>query len=122
MNLYPYTAGHLMIVPYRHVARLGELTTKERDELIRLAQRAEGILEALFDLPTMQIGINIGRCAGAGVDGHLHIHLVPLGPEKPSRPAPQDPSLPPEALVTTRDRLRSAWADAAPAQDHLSGS
>ncbi|MGH8004165.1 MAG: HIT family protein [Limisphaerales bacterium] len=77
MNLYPYTSGHLMIVPYRHVAGLSNLTTEESAEMMGLAARAvEGMKKALRP-EGFNLGINLGRAAGAGVAGHLHLHVVP---------------------------------------------
>ncbi len=77
MNLYPYNTGHVMIVPKRHVASLSELDNQEKLELMLLTQAAiEGIRETLQP-HGFNVGLNLGRVAGAGVEDHLHIHVVP---------------------------------------------
>lgn len=77
LNLYPYNNGHLMVVPHRHIAALVEAQPEELIELIGLARRAEMALTEAYAPHGMNVGINLGRAAGAGVAGHLHIHLVP---------------------------------------------
>jgi ATP adenylyltransferase len=77
VNVYPYNTGHLMVVPYVHVATLGDLDTAARAELIELAARSEALLQDTYHCQGMNIGVNIGRCAGAGIHEHLHLHLVP---------------------------------------------
>ena len=111
LNLYPYTTGHLMVVPYRHVAKLQDLTPAEIEEMSALLGRAERAVESEYRTSRMHIGLNIGRCAGAGVDGHLHAHLVPRHQDAVGEPgsARQDSV---ESLIETRDRLRRAWAAA----------
>ncbi len=77
MNLYPYNSGHVMISPRRHVARLSEATVEEVTELMLLARRGEAILQELYRPDGINVGMNLGRSAGAGVDGHIHLHVVP---------------------------------------------
>ena len=77
LNLFPYTNGHLMIVPNRHVASLGDTSVEERSELIELTRRAEAALTEAYAPDGMNMGINLGKPAGAGVPGHLHMHVVP---------------------------------------------
>lgn len=77
LNLYPYTTGHLMVVPYRHLSRFHHLTTEERAELARLLRWSERILRTVTGASRFHAGINLGRAGGAGVEGHLHVHLVP---------------------------------------------
>lgn len=77
LNLYPYTNGHLMIVPYDHVATLGEARTEVLAEMIELTQRAEVALTAVYQPGGVNIGMNVGECAGAGVAGHIHMHVLP---------------------------------------------
>jgi ATP adenylyltransferase len=79
LNLYPYTTGHLMIVPYRHLPRFAALREDERKEIGDGLRRAERILRRVLAAGFFHAGINLGRAAGAGVDGHLHVHLVPRG-------------------------------------------
>ncbi|HLG93862.1 MAG TPA: HIT domain-containing protein, partial [candidate division Zixibacteria bacterium] len=77
MNLYPYTSGHLMIVPYRHIAELSDLTPEESAEMMGLAARAIKGMKKALRAEGFNLGMNLGRAAGAGVAGHLHLHVVP---------------------------------------------
>jgi ATP adenylyltransferase len=77
LNLYPYNNGHLMVVPERHVATLEASTPEERVELMRFTRHAEMALTEAYTPQGINIGINLGRPAGAGVVDHLHVHLVP---------------------------------------------
>jgi len=77
LNRYPYSTGHLMIAPYQHVATLEDAGTAVLEEMMRLAQRAEATLRAVYQPEGMNFGFNIGRCAGAGVAGHIHMHGLP---------------------------------------------
>src|SRR5579859_3139441 len=77
LNLYPYNNGHLMVVPQRHLPSLQSTTAQERDELMRLTRLSEMALTEAYAPHGVNVGINLGRAAGAGVVDHLHIHLVP---------------------------------------------
>jgi ATP adenylyltransferase len=77
LNLYPYATGHLMVVPCRHLPRFRDLRVDERAEVAAMLRRAERILREVTGARRFHAGINLGRAAGAGVDGHLHAHLVP---------------------------------------------
>jgi ATP adenylyltransferase len=77
MNRYPYTVGHLMVVPYRKVAELSALGENEIVELWNLVVHAQALLRAAVKAQGFNIGLNLGECAGAGVPDHLHIHVVP---------------------------------------------
>jgi ATP adenylyltransferase len=77
LNLYPYNTGHMMIVPDRHVADLTTATPEELAELMRFTRRAEMAVTEAYAPQGINIGINLGRTAGAGIVGHLHVHLVP---------------------------------------------
>jgi ATP adenylyltransferase len=77
LNLYPYNNGHLMVVPNRHVATLAEATSEELGELMRLTQAAETALTEAYRAHGINVGMNLGRQAGAGVEDHMHIHVVP---------------------------------------------
>lgn len=77
LNKYPYNNGHLMVVPRRHVARLAEAEAVELTELINLTRVAETALTEVYGAHGINVGMNLGRPAGAGVVGHLHVHLVP---------------------------------------------
>lgn len=98
LNLYPYTTGHLMVVPYRHLPRFCDLTGEERAELARLLRESERILRAATGARRFHAGINLGRAAGAGVEGHLHAHLVPRDAreEWADTPGAEEPALPVE--------------------------
>ena len=77
LNLYPYNNGHLMVVPNRHAPNLATLTADEQAELMRLTRHAEMALTEAYAPQGINIGINLGKPAGAGVLDHLHVHLVP---------------------------------------------
>ena len=77
LNLYPYNNGHLMVVPNRHIASLAAATHEELCEMIELTQRAEVALGEAYAPHGMNVGINLGKPAGAGILDHLHIHVVP---------------------------------------------
>jgi ATP adenylyltransferase len=77
MNLYPYNSGHLMIAPHRHVASLTEATPEELGEMMELTRRLEGILLDVYHPDGVNVGMNLGKPAGAGVAGHIHLHVVP---------------------------------------------
>lgn len=77
LNKYPYNNGHLMISPVRHVSKLEELTPEESIDLFRLLRHSSATLTDVFKPEGFNIGMNVGKAAGAGVDGHIHIHVVP---------------------------------------------
>lgn len=77
MNLYPYNCGHLMIAPYRHTNKLENLKENEYTEILKLAQLWIKILKKLIKPPGFNLGMNLGKIAGAGIDKHLHLHIVP---------------------------------------------
>lgn len=77
LNTYPYNGGHLMVVPYRQTADLDELTEDEMTDLFKLTRRCQSALRKLMKPDGFNIGINLGKVAGAGIVEHLHIHVVP---------------------------------------------
>jgi ATP adenylyltransferase len=77
LNLYPYNNGHIMVVPYRHVATFALLTVEELQEIALLVQRSEMALNEAYRPQAMNVGVNLGRPAGGGIPEHLHVHLVP---------------------------------------------
>jgi len=77
LNLFPYTTGHLMITPYRHVAQLEDLTEEEAAELMQLTRLAVRCLREVYRPQGFNLGMNLGECAGAGIAGHLHMHVLP---------------------------------------------
>jgi len=77
MNRYPYTSGHLMVVPKRHVAWPGELSREEYGELSELVRRSLDVLKKAFSPQGFNVGMNLGEAAGAGIVDHFHIHVLP---------------------------------------------
>src|SRR4051812_11298472 len=80
LNLYPYTSGHLMIAPYAHVATLEECDEAAAGEMMFLTRRAQRHLRESYSAPAFNLGMNIGSAAGAGVAGHIHMHVLPRWP------------------------------------------
>ena len=80
LNLYPYTTGHLMVAPYAHVAMLDELSPESAAELMDLTQAAVRRLREVYRPQGLNLGMNLGECAGAGIAGHLHMHVLPRWP------------------------------------------
>jgi len=76
LNLYPYTSGHLLVIPYRHVAELEDLRDDENLESAQLMQKSVAVMKAAMKPDGFTLGLNLGRAAGAGVPGHLHWHVV----------------------------------------------
>lgn len=109
LNRYPYNGGHLMVVPYRQVAELGDLTLEELTDLMRLTQRCVAALKRVMNPDGFNIGLNLGRAAGAGIEDHLHLHVVPrwVG-DTNFMPVLADTKVLPEALNETAARLRAA--------------
>jgi ATP adenylyltransferase len=77
LNLYPYNNGHLMVVPNRHLKSLAALTASEQAEMMALTRLSEMVLTDTYHPQGINVGINLGKAAGAGIENHLHIHLVP---------------------------------------------
>jgi len=111
LNLYPYNSGHVMVVPFRHVAVLRDLDDEELLDLSRLVDRTVGVLEQVLRPEGYNIGLNLGRAAGAGVEDHLHVHVVPrwVG-DTNFMPVLAETKVLPEHLRTTRARLAEGFA------------
>jgi ATP adenylyltransferase len=77
VNRYPYTGGHLMIVPFRHLSSIIDLLSEEREELFKLMDLSVRVLTEAMKPEGFNIGMNLGKAAGAGIDDHMHIHVVP---------------------------------------------
>ena len=77
MNRYPYTNGHLLVVPLAHCADLSDMTQQQRADLMELAELGNRLLKEAMNPQGINLGMNLGRCAGAGVPGHVHMHIVP---------------------------------------------
>ncbi|CAN5876721.1 HIT domain-containing protein [soil metagenome] len=110
LNLFPYNNAHLMVVPNRHVATLAQATPEERRELIDLAGVAETAITEAYAPHGMNMGINLGKPAGAGIPGHLHLHVVPRwnGDTNFMTVVGQTRVLP-EELPQTADKLRPVF-------------
>jgi ATP adenylyltransferase len=80
LNLFPYTSGHLMIAPYDHVPTLEDADEATAGELMLLTRTAQTHLRSVYRAPGFNIGMNIGACAGAGIAGHIHMHVLPRWP------------------------------------------
>ena len=107
LNLFPYNNGHLMVVPNRHVASLGDTTADERVELMDLTRHAEAALTEAYAPHGMNMGINLGKPAGAGVPGHLHMHVVPRwGGDTNFMTVVGQTRVLPEELPATAEKLR----------------
>jgi ATP adenylyltransferase len=107
LNRYPYTSGHVMIVPYAHIPDLKDCDAETLAEMMLLAQRAEGALAATYKPDGVNLGMNLGRAAGAGVTGHVHLHVLPrwIG-DANFMSVVGETRVEPEDLRTTYDKLR----------------
>jgi ATP adenylyltransferase len=110
LNLYPYGSGHLMIVPFRHVAAPGDLEADERLEMWEQLAEALKALESALGAQGHNAGFNLGAAAGAGIEDHLHLHVVPrwVG-DVNFMPVLADVRVMPQALSETRAALAAAW-------------
>jgi ATP adenylyltransferase len=107
LNAYPYASGHLMAVLNRHVGPLGEARPEELADALRLVQRAVYALRLEYGAEGFNIGINLGRVAGAGIEDHLHVHVVPRwAGDGNFMPVVGETRVLPEDLTTTWERLR----------------
>ncbi len=110
MNSYPYNPGHLMIAPYRHLASLEELTGDELHEHFEIVTRSIKLLRQVFNPGGFNIGINIGKIAGAGIDAHVHTHIVPRWQADTNfMPVISDVRVVPEALAETYKKLEGKF-------------
>ncbi|HET9437266.1 MAG TPA: HIT domain-containing protein [Gaiellaceae bacterium] len=110
LNKYPYSSGHLMVAPRRHLGALAELADREALEIHRLAVRATAVLGDVYGPGGYNLGWNLGHVAGAGIADHVHLHVVPRwAGDTNFMPVLADVKVIPEHLLATRDRLREAW-------------
>ena len=110
MNSYPYNPGHLMIAPFRHVANLDELTNEELKEHFELVRRSVRVLKQVFKPEGFNIGMNLGRIAGAGLDKHIHSHVVPRwAGDTNFMPVIADTNIINEALTETYQKLQGRF-------------
>jgi ATP adenylyltransferase len=110
LNRFPYTTGHVMVVPFAHVADLAGCETETLAEMMTVAQRTEQALRATYHPEGFNLGMNLGRCAGAGVAGHLHLHILPrwVG-DTNFMTVVAETRVEPEDLATTYSKLRRAF-------------
>lgn len=113
MNAYPYTSGHAMVAPYRHVGSITELDADEAAALMHGVQRATATVETVYSPGGVNVGINIGRAAGAGIPGHVHVHVLPRWDgDSNFMTAVAETRVLPESLRQSYDKLRAAWPTA----------
>jgi ATP adenylyltransferase len=110
LNRFPYTSGHLMIVPYEHMPSLELLEVSSRADIMELSARAIQVLQALYSPQGYNLGMNIGNAAGAGISEHVHLHVVPrwVGDTNFMSAVSQTRVLP-ELLEETYQRVRKTW-------------
>jgi ATP adenylyltransferase len=112
LNAFPYTSGHVMVMPYSHLDLLAALPTEAAHELIDLAQLTEEILQRLYRPHGFNFGLNIGKAGGAGVAGHIHLHALPRwAGDTNFMTTIGESRILPEDLETTWKRMRSAFAE-----------
>jgi ATP adenylyltransferase len=112
LNAFPYSTGHILILPYLHVDSLAALPVEDAQEMIGLAQRVESVLRTVYQPAGMNFGLNLGEAGGAGIVGHIHMHALPrwIG-DTNFMTVTADTRVLPEALDTTWSRIRQAWQD-----------
>jgi ATP adenylyltransferase len=110
LNAFPYSSGHVLLVPYRHVDSLAALNAEEAQEMIRLAQQVERALGAVYHPEGMNFGLNLGEAGGAGIAAHLHMHALPrwVG-DANFMTVTANTRVLPEELDTTWMKLRAVW-------------
>ena len=107
LNAFPYNTGHLMIAPLRHVGELTELTDQERDEVMSLTSRSVSLIREVMGAHGFNVGMNLGQVAGAGIPGHLHMHVVPRwGGDTNFMPVVAKTKVLPEMIAETDAKLR----------------
>jgi ATP adenylyltransferase len=112
LNLYPYNSGHLMAVPFRHVADYPDLTEAETDEIARITQQSMRVVRAVSGAQGFNLGMNQGVAAGAGIAPHLHQHVVPRwGGDTNFMPVIARTKVLPQLLRDTRRLLADAWSE-----------
>jgi ATP adenylyltransferase len=110
MNAFPYTSGHLLVVPYREVAELEDLSQDETSELWATVTDAVKVLKSVYKPEAMNVGINLGAAAGGSIAQHLHVHIVGRwGGDTNFMVTTANTKILPEALDVSADRIRKAW-------------
>jgi ATP adenylyltransferase len=107
LNLYPYTNGHLMIAPFEHVGRIQDIAAETTAEMMALSQQAISVLQEKYEPHGFNVGFNQGRVAGAGVEHHIHMHVVPRwGGDTNFMPVLADTRVMPQTLEQTYEALK----------------
>jgi ATP adenylyltransferase len=110
LNLFPYTNGHLMVSPFAHIGRFQDIPPEVTAEMNALAQRSMGILEDVYGPEGFNLGINQGRIAGAGVEGHIHLHVVPRwAGDNNYMPVIADTKVMPQSLEESYDAIKEGF-------------
>jgi ATP adenylyltransferase len=111
LNLYPYTSGHVMVVPYEHVDSLQKLPSDAATEMMALTQKMEAVLRKVYHPDGINLGMNIGKAAGAGVAGHIHMHVLPRWvADSNFMTTIGETRVLPESLETTWERMKEAFS------------
>lgn len=109
MNSYPYNSGHVMVIPYAHLDELGKLPVPAAQEMMELCQKVEAALRQVYRPDGINLGMNIGKAAGAGVAGHIHMHILPRWTADSNfMTVVGETRVLPETLETTWERLKAA--------------
>lgn len=115
LNTYPYTPGHVMVIPFAHLDELRKLPTAAANEMMHLLQRMEAVLRSLYTPDGVNLGMNIGKAAGAGVADHIHIHILPRWVADANFVSViGETRILPETLDITYQRIKKALAEVSP--------
>src|ERR1019366_9817040 len=110
LNIFPYTSGHLMVMPRRHVSDLSALTDEEATALMAMTRQATAAVQGAYTPDGINVGMNLGKASGSGVPGHLHVHVVPRwSGDTNFMTAVAETRVLPEPLPQTFERLHAAW-------------
>lgn len=114
LNRFPYNPGHILIAPKRHVAFIGDMTPMERGEIMELLHLSLGVVKGVMNPEGFNVGMNLGKISGAGLEDHIHLHAVPRwGGDTNFMPLLADVKVVPEHLKETYIKLREAFQEAA---------
>ena len=112
LNLFPYTNGHLMVAPFEHVGRYQDLPAATTAEMTALTQRAMNRIEEVYEPEGFNVGLNQGRVAGAGIEGHIHLHVVPRwAGDNNYMPVIADTRVMPQSLEESYDAMLGGFSD-----------
>ncbi len=110
LNLYPYSNGHLLVIPYQHVSDLSQLDSETHHEIMDLLVKGQAVLQQVYNPQGINIGANLGAAAGAGIDQHLHFHILPRWiADVNFMTAIGKTRVIPESLEESWEKIRAAW-------------